>query len=63
MPFYEFECSCGNVTEEMVKVGTGEIRCPICGGSARKIMSRCTFRLKGGGWYADGYAGGKSDKK
>jgi putative FmdB family regulatory protein len=56
MPFYEFECECGEVTEELVKLGTEEISCPKCGKSAHKIMSRCSFSLKGGGWYADGYS-------
>ncbi|GBC59903.1 hypothetical protein DENIS_0845 [Desulfonema ishimotonii] len=65
MPFYEFECSCGTVTEELVKMGTEEVVCPKCGKKAKKIMSCCTFSLKGGGWYADGYAskgGGSSSK-
>jgi len=56
MPFYEFECTCGTVTEKLVKMGTEEISCPKCGKNAPKIMSRCAFSLKGGGWYADGYA-------
>ena len=56
MPFYEFECICGEITEELVKMGTEEIECPKCGGHAKKIISRCSFSLKGGGWYADGYA-------
>lgn len=60
MPFYEFECACGEVTEELAKMGTETIVCPKCGKTAKKILSRCTFSLKGGGWYADGYASGKS---
>lgn len=60
MPFYEFECACGEVTEELTKLGTESITCPKCGDTARKILSRCTFSLKGGGWYADGYASAKS---
>lgn len=56
MPYYEFECNCGKVTEELVKMGTEAIHCPACGHEAHKIMSRCSFSLKGGGWYADGYA-------
>ena len=66
MPVYEFECSCGEVTENFVKMGTKEsVACPICGKRAKKIMSACTFELKGGGWYADGYASTrpKGDKK
>ena len=63
MPVYEFECSCGNVAEDLVRMGTRSIKCPKCGGRAKKIMSPCTFELKGGGWYADGYASRKSTKK
>jgi len=60
MPFYEFECPKGTVTEQLVKMGTEEIRCPDCGQKAKKIMSLCRFELKGGGWYADGYSSKKS---
>ena len=63
MPVYEFECSCGEVTENFVKMGTKSVACPICGKRAKKIMSACTFELKGGGWYADGYASGNSGAK
>jgi predicted nucleic acid-binding Zn ribbon protein len=40
-------------------MGTETIKCPKCGRKARKILSNCTFSLKGGGWYADGYAAKK----
>ncbi len=60
MPVYEFECQCGEITEEFVKMGTKAIDCPKCRQKAKKILSSCTFELKGGGWYADGY---KSKKK
>ncbi len=60
MPVYEFQCPNGKITEKMVKMGTREISCPHCGKKARKIISSCTFTLKGGGWYADGYASAKS---
>jgi len=68
MPVYEFECKCGHLSEEFVKMGTESIACPKCGNIAQKIMSRCSFDLKGGGWYADGYSSskggsGKSSKK
>ncbi|MBR9982094.1 MAG: zinc ribbon domain-containing protein [Desulfatitalea sp.] len=57
MPVYEFECKCGHVFEELVPMGTDSRKCPHCKGKqAKKIMSTCTFELKGGGWYADGYA-------
>ncbi|MCK7506116.1 MAG: hypothetical protein MZV70_19905 [Desulfobacterales bacterium] len=30
---------------------------------AKKIISRFSFELKGGGWYADGYASRRSIRK
>jgi putative FmdB family regulatory protein len=61
MPVYEFQCTKGDtITEEIVHMDTKEIRCPKCGAPAKKILSTCTFSLKGGGWYADGYASKKS---
>ncbi len=60
MPVYEFECKCGHVFEELVPMGTSCHKCPQCRNQeAKKIMSACTFELKGGGWYADGYASTK----
>ena len=56
MPVYEFECKCGHNFEELVKMDTKSMKCPLCQKNAPKIMSACTFELKGGGWYADGYA-------
>ena len=56
MPIYEFEFPNGTITAKLVKVGTKEIKCPKCHQKAKKIMSRCTFELKGDGWYADGYS-------
>jgi putative FmdB family regulatory protein len=60
MPVYEFKCDQGTVTEKFVKMGTESITCPKCKKKAKKIISSCTFKLKGGGWYADGYASKKS---
>lgn len=59
MPVYEFKCECGEITEEIVRVDIREVACPKCGKKAKKILSNCTFTLKGGGWYADGYASKK----
>jgi putative FmdB family regulatory protein len=61
MPVYEFECKCGHNFEELVKMDTNARKCPKCSSQAKKIMSQCTFELKGGGWYADGYS--SSSKK
>ena len=62
MPIYEFECPDGTITAKLVKVGTKEITCPTCHKKAKKIISACTFELRGGGWCADGYSS-KNDKK
>ena len=65
MPVYEFECANGHITEELVKMGTKTTTCSKCRKRAKKIISQCSFELKGGGWYADGYSskGSKSDSK
>ena len=55
MPVYEFKCQCGLVTERLVKIGVEEIKCPKCGGKAKRIISLCSFVLKGKGWAKDGY--------
>jgi len=59
MPIYEFECPEGTVTERFVRIGTEVIECPVCKKKAQKIMSSCTFELKGSGWYTDGYSSKK----
>jgi len=30
-------------------------RCPACGGKVSKIISNCSFHLKGSGWYVTDY--------
>jgi len=60
MPVYEFECTNGHVSEKLVPMGTKYSQCSKCKKKARKILSSCSFELKGGGWYADGYSSTKS---
>jgi putative FmdB family regulatory protein len=60
MPVYEFECANGHITEGLVPMGTKSTQCTKCKKKARKILSTCSFELKGGGWYADGYSSTKS---
>jgi putative FmdB family regulatory protein len=62
MPVYEFECPNGTITEKLVQMNTKEIVCPKCRQTAKKIISSCTFELKGGGWYSDGYSSKKHSK-
>jgi len=60
MPVYEFECTKGHITEELVPMGTKHVKCTKCNHKAKKIISPCSFELKGGGWYADGYSSKRS---
>ncbi len=58
MPVYEYECeSCCKVFEVQQRMADAPLSsCPECEGSVKKVMSMSSFQLKGGGWYADGYA-------
>jgi len=62
MPIYEYRClDCGEEFEVIQKVSARPLRkCRKCGGRLEKLISRTSFVLKGGGWYADGYAKGRS---
>ena len=55
MPVYEFECTNEHITEELVPIGNRTHAVIKCKKKAKKILSTCSFELKGGGWYADGY--------
>ncbi len=61
MPIYEFVCeSCGRLTEIMQKVSDPPPGpCGECGGRVARMVSRTSFQLKGGGWYADLYSSAK----
>jgi putative FmdB family regulatory protein len=62
VPIYEFVCeACGRVAEVMQKVSDpAPAACPGCGqGPLSRLVSRTSFQLKGGGWYADLYASKK----
>lgn len=57
MPIYEYSCKeCKQIFEDWQKdYEEHEIPCPVCGGSASRLISSTSFVLKGGGWYASGY--------
>lgn len=70
MPIYEYECTkCSYISEKIVQLNSADEEefttfvepCPKCGNSTfNKVMSSTSFRLKGEGWYKDGYSkGGK----
>ncbi|MBU8894817.1 zinc ribbon domain-containing protein [Corallococcus sp. H22C18031201] len=65
MPIYEYSCqSCGKTIDVLQKISdpTPEA-CTACGaaGSLSRVVSRSSFVLKGGGWYADLYGSTKKD--
>jgi putative FmdB family regulatory protein len=59
MPIYEYQCAaCGQVTEKWQKFSEAPLTvCPQCGGNLEKLISSCSFHLKGGGWYVSDYGG------
>ena len=58
MPIYEYECEeCQKIIEEWQSLSDApKTTCPCCSGPLKKLISMSSFQLKGGGWYADGYA-------
>ncbi len=59
MPIYEYECTaCSQITEAVQRFSDPPLtECAHCHGHLRKLISRSTFHLKGGGWYVTDYAG------
>ena len=66
MPIYEYGCEhCGHTFERLQKISDAPVtECPVCEatGAVKKLVSRTSFVLKGGGWYKDHYGlkGGSS---
>jgi len=62
MPIYEYECGkCGEVVEKIHGMNDKpSVKCPKCGGKARRKISSAAFHLKGSGWYVTDY--GKKSK-
>lgn len=61
MPIYEYRCEqCGHIMEVWAKMSDPPpAECSQCrAASPQKIVSRTSFQLKGGGWYAQGYGAG-----
>ena len=66
MPIYEYKFQiCRHSIEIMQKVDEKPPKCDNivisdslerrCGGTCKKLISKGSFSLKGGGWYQDGY--------
>ena len=59
MPIYEYSChACRTAFEELRRIDDrSRPACPSCGGRrTRRLVSRSSFQLKGGGWYKDLYS-------
>jgi len=58
MPIYEYCCQdCKHIFEEWQKDFTDrDMPCPVCGATAKRMISSTAFILKGSGWYATDYA-------
>jgi putative FmdB family regulatory protein len=66
VPIYEYVCeACGTLTELMQKVSEPPpSKCPDCGSKKiARLVSRTSFQLRGGGWYADLYSSPQKDAK
>ena len=56
MPIYEYKCDpCDRTVERLSKHGASAPACHDCASPMKKLVSRSSFALKGGGWYKDGY--------
>jgi len=60
MPTYEYECtSCGRVFEAVQKITEEPLaECVSCEGPVKRLISQCSFQLKGSGWYVTDYKRG-----
>jgi putative FmdB family regulatory protein len=63
MPTYEYSCTtCGTFDVEQRITEPALATCDKCGGPVKRLISRSSFALRGGGWYADGYTSGATKK-
>jgi putative FmdB family regulatory protein len=58
LPIYEYQCNqCGEILEVFQGINDGPLeKCEQCSGKVTKLISNCTFQLKGTGWYLTDYA-------
>ena len=57
MPIYEYQCeNCGKHFEIFQKIADAPLsECRVCKGKLNKLISQCSFHLKGTGWYVTDY--------
>ncbi len=64
MPVYEYICkACDHEFEREQRINDNPLKkCPECGAmKAKRLISRTSFVLKGGGWYSDLYSSTRGD--
>jgi len=64
MPVYEYICkACDHEFEREQRISENPLKkCPECGAmKAKRLISRTSFVLKGGGWYSDLYSSPRGD--
>ena len=64
MPIYEYRCElCGEEIETSQRISDPPLStCPACGEEGlRRLISRTSFVLKGGGWYVTDYKSRPTD--
>ncbi len=62
MPIYEYLCAaCGHREDHLQKISEAPLaKCPACGRKKyQKQLTAAGFQLKGSGWYASDFKGGK----
>jgi len=57
MPIYEYEClDCGKRFEIFQRISEEPLKvCKACKGQLNRLISMCSFQLKGSGWYVTDY--------
>jgi putative FmdB family regulatory protein len=65
MPIYEYEClDCGKVFEIFQKISEEPLKeCRVCKGRLNRLISQCSFQLKGTGWYVTDYKSAASSAR
>jgi putative FmdB family regulatory protein len=64
MPIYEYRCAaCGHQEDHLQKLADAPLtKCPACGKKKyAKQLTAAGFQLKGSGWYATDFKGGKKE--
>ena len=64
MPIYEYRCAaCGHQDDHLQKLADAPLtKCPACGKKKyQKQLTAAGFQLKGSGWYASDFKGGKKE--